>query len=68
MDPEVHQQLEACRQEEAAIEAELAAAVLHLKQVQASGSLMLCLAPWLMRLKLTWPVQSHTCQCVREKT
>ena len=56
MDPEVHQQLEACRQEEAAIEAKLAADVLHLKQcavlqlkhVQASGALMLCLAAWLM--------------------
>ena len=32
MDPVVHQQLEACRQEEAAIEAKLAADVLHLKQ------------------------------------
>ena len=56
MDPEVHQQLEACRQEEAAIEAKLAAeillvkqaAVLQLRKVQASGSLMLCLAAWLV--------------------
>ena len=47
MDPEVHQQLEACRQEETAIEAKLAADVLHLKhfaalqlkEVQVSGSL-----------------------------
>ena len=56
MDPELHQQLEACRQEEVAIEAKLAADVLHLrkaavlqlKEVQASGSLMLCLAAWLV--------------------